>query len=142
MTIEIPNKLHNSIIGAKGRLIRAMMEECGGVIIRFPQEGTSDKVTIRGPKDDVEKARKQLLELATEKVSALEGFGLQYLYQIYEILNWAILSLAIGTVQSYSLSISTATKLLHKKFDTMGEFLKWSYITANLPSQRTLGLQS
>lgn len=46
------------------------MEECGGVIIRFPPEGsTSDKVTIRGPKADVENAKKQLLELTDEKVS-------------------------------------------------------------------------
>ncbi|XP_025081209.1 vigilin-like [Pomacea canaliculata] len=68
MTVEIPHRLHNSIIGSKGRLIRAIMEECGGVIIRFPPEGTtSDKVTIRGPKDDVENARKQLLDLVNEK---------------------------------------------------------------------------
>ncbi|KAK7093511.1 hypothetical protein V1264_007247 [Littorina saxatilis] len=66
--VEIPYRLHNSIIGAKGRLIRAIMEECGGVIIRFPPEGqTSDKVTIRGPKDDVESAKKQLLDLVNEK---------------------------------------------------------------------------
>ena len=70
MNIEIPHKFHNSIIGAKGRLIRSVMDECGGVIIRFPQEGSnSDKVTIRGPKEDVEKAKKQLLDLATERVS-------------------------------------------------------------------------
>jgi hypothetical protein len=69
VSIEIPHRLHNSIIGAKGRLIRAIMEECGGVIIRFPSEGTtSDKVTIRGPKEDVENAKKQLLELANVKV--------------------------------------------------------------------------
>lgn len=68
VVVEIPHRLHNSIIGSKGRLIRAIMDECGGVIIRFPQEGTtSDKVTIRGPKDDVETARKQLLELVNEK---------------------------------------------------------------------------
>lgn len=67
-TIDIPHKFHNSIIGAKGRLIRAIMEECGGVIIRFPPEGsTSDKVTIRGPKADVENAKKQLIELTDEK---------------------------------------------------------------------------
>lgn len=71
LTIEIPHKLHNSTIGAKGRLVRAIMEECGGVIIRFPPEGSnSDKVTIRGPKEDAESARKQLLELANEKVSS------------------------------------------------------------------------
>lgn len=69
VSIEIPHRLHNSIIGAKGRLIRAIMDECGGVIICFPPEGNnSDKVTIRGPKDDVENAKKQLLELVNEKV--------------------------------------------------------------------------
>jgi predicted PilT family ATPase len=68
VNIDIPHKFHNSIIGAKGRLIRSIMDECGGVIIRFPPEGsTSDKVIIRGPTDDVEKARKQLLELAHER---------------------------------------------------------------------------
>lgn len=66
--IIIPAKFHNSIIGAKGRLIRSIMEECGGVSIHFPKEGTgSDKVTIRGPKEDVDKAKKQLLELTNEK---------------------------------------------------------------------------
>ena len=68
ITIDIPHAFHNSIIGAKGRLIRSVMEECGGVIIRFPPTGsTSDRVTIRGPKDDVESARKQLLELSQER---------------------------------------------------------------------------
>jgi predicted PilT family ATPase len=68
VSIDIPHKFHNSIIGTKGRLIHSIMEECGGVIIRFPPEGsTSDKVIIRGPTDDVEKARKELLELANER---------------------------------------------------------------------------
>ncbi len=75
--IEIPHKFHNSIIGSKGRLIRSVMDDCGGVIIRFPQEGSnSDKVTIRGPKDDVEKAKKQLLELANERVRLCAGANL------------------------------------------------------------------
>ncbi|CAM1304348.1 HDLBP (predicted), partial [Pycnogonum litorale] len=66
--VAIPAKFHNLIIGAKGRLIRSIAEECGGVQIKFPQEGTgSDKVTVRGPKEDVEKAKKQLTELANEK---------------------------------------------------------------------------
>lgn len=69
MDVAIPAKYHNLIIGAKGRLIRSIADECGGVHIRFPQEGSgSDKVTVRGPKEDVEKAKKQLVELATEKV--------------------------------------------------------------------------
>ncbi len=67
--MDIPHMFHNSIIGTKGRLIQGIMRECGGVLIRFPQEGSkSDKVVIRGPKEDVEKARKQLQEQCTELV--------------------------------------------------------------------------
>ncbi|GBN12360.1 Vigilin [Araneus ventricosus] len=71
--ITIPAKLHNAIIGTKGRLIRAITEECGGVTIKFPTGGTgSDKVSIRGPKEDVLKAKKRLLEISNEK--QLVGF--------------------------------------------------------------------
>lgn len=66
--IQIPPKYYNSLIGAGGKLISAIMEECGGVSIKFPTaESKSDKVTIRGPKDDVERAKQQLLELSNEK---------------------------------------------------------------------------
>ncbi|NP_001006854.1 vigilin [Xenopus tropicalis] len=68
LEVNIPSKLHNSLIGAKGRFIRSIMEECGGVHIHFPSEGSgSDTVTIRGPVQDVERAKKQLLQLAEEK---------------------------------------------------------------------------
>ncbi|KAG8140818.1 hypothetical protein E2320_003488 [Naja naja] len=44
------------------------MEECGGVHIHFPSEGSgSEKVTIRGPEEEVERAKRQLLHLAEEK---------------------------------------------------------------------------
>uniref|UniRef100_A0A4W3IMA2 Vigilin n=1 Tax=Callorhinchus milii TaxID=7868 RepID=A0A4W3IMA2_CALMI len=66
----IPAKLHNSLIGAKGRFVRSIMEECGGVHIHFPTEGSgSDTVTIRGHTEEVDKAKKQLLHLAEEKVT-------------------------------------------------------------------------
>jgi len=66
--ILIPARFHNSIIGAKGKLIRSIMEDCGGVTISFPPEGSnSDKVTIRGVADDVAKAKKQLTALASER---------------------------------------------------------------------------
>ncbi|KAF6715933.1 Vigilin [Oryzias melastigma] len=66
--VTIPAKLHNSLIGSKGCLVRSIMEDCGGVHIHFPSEGSgSDKVTIKGPADEVEKAKKQLLQLAEEK---------------------------------------------------------------------------
>lgn len=87
MEVSIPSKLHNSLIGAKGRFIRSIMEECGGVHIHFPTEGSgSDTVTIRGPAQDVEKAKKQLLHLAEEKVSpdirrGADCFGQPFLFQ-------------------------------------------------------------
>lgn len=71
--VAIPSKLHNSLIGSKGCLVRSIMEDCGGVHIHFPSEGSgSDKVTIRGPVEEVEKAKKQLLQLAEEKVGGAE----------------------------------------------------------------------
>lgn len=66
--ITIPPKYYNSLIGTGGKLISAIMKECGGVSIKFPSnESKSDKVTIRGPKEDVEKAKAQLLELSNER---------------------------------------------------------------------------
>lgn len=66
--ITIPPRYYNSLIGAGGRLIQSIMVECGGVQIKFPPtESKSDKVTIRGPKDDAERAKQQLLELTSER---------------------------------------------------------------------------
>lgn len=68
MDIIVPAKYHNSIIGTKGRLIHSISEECGGVAIKFPRaDKKSDKVTIRGPKDDVMKAKKILVDLSNER---------------------------------------------------------------------------
>lgn len=70
-TVTIPHKLHNAIIGPKGKLVRSVMDECGGVRVLFPpSESGSDKVKLHGPKEDVEKARTMLLELADEQVLA------------------------------------------------------------------------
>ena len=51
-------------------MIREISEDCGGVQIRFPGENVpSDRVYIRGAKDDVEKAKRRLLEVASDRVS-------------------------------------------------------------------------
>lgn len=66
--VTISPKYYNSLIGIGGKLIHSIMEDCGGVIIKFPPaDSKNDKVTIRGPKDDVEKAKQQLLEQIHEK---------------------------------------------------------------------------
>lgn len=68
-TIEIAQRLHQGLIGAKGKLIKSISDDCGGVQIRFPNENVkSDKVHLNGPKEDVDKAIKMLKELATEKM--------------------------------------------------------------------------
>jgi len=68
MDIIVPAKYHNAIIGAKGRLVHSISEECGGVSIKFPKaDKRSDKVTIRGPKEDVIKAKKILVDMSNEK---------------------------------------------------------------------------
>uniref|UniRef100_A0A2M3ZY85 Putative vigilin n=1 Tax=Anopheles triannulatus TaxID=58253 RepID=A0A2M3ZY85_9DIPT len=74
--IVIPAKHHISLIGAGGVLINSIMEECGGVSIKFPSsDSKSDKVIVRGPKEDVERAKQQLLELSSEK--ELSSFSVQ-----------------------------------------------------------------
>ncbi|KAL1137858.1 hypothetical protein AAG570_009554 [Ranatra chinensis] len=66
--VTISPKIYNSLIGVGGKLIRSIMDDCGGVTIKFPPpESKSDKVMIRGPKEDVEKAKQQLLEQASER---------------------------------------------------------------------------
>lgn len=44
------------------------MEECGGVQIKFPSsDSNNDKVVVRGPKEDVDRAKQQLLEIANDR---------------------------------------------------------------------------
>ena len=53
--------------------MQSVMTECGGVRIQFPPgDSKKDEVKLHGPKDDVEKARKLLLELAEEQVRERE----------------------------------------------------------------------
>lgn len=66
--VKIDPKLHNNLIGSKGRIIRSLIEESGDVQIKFPSsDRPSDNVVIRGIKEDVLKAKDKLLALAHEK---------------------------------------------------------------------------
>lgn len=67
--VKISQKLHQSMIGPGGKLIQSIMNECGDVHIRFPPEGTkSDIITLRGTKEDVEKAEVQLKKLGEDRL--------------------------------------------------------------------------
>ncbi|VBB30290.1 unnamed protein product [Acanthocheilonema viteae] len=66
--VNIPQKIHARLLGGGRRLILNIQDECGGVHIKFPPEKTtSDKVSIRGPKDDVARAEKMLMALAKDR---------------------------------------------------------------------------
>ena len=66
--VNIPSKIHNTLIGTGGKLIQSISDDCGGVSIKFPTSNSnSDKVSIRGPKEDVEKAKKILLDLSNDR---------------------------------------------------------------------------
>jgi len=72
LTIDIPHAMHAMLQSAHGALIRAVRDECGGVLIRFPSAtSSSDKVLLKGPQDDVELARRLLLDLANDTVLSL-----------------------------------------------------------------------
>uniref|UniRef100_A0A8C7FU15 Vigilin n=1 Tax=Oncorhynchus kisutch TaxID=8019 RepID=A0A8C7FU15_ONCKI len=70
LSIPIFKQFHKNIIGKGGANIKKVRDEdCGGVHIHFPSEGSgSDRVTVRGPAGEVERAKRQLLQLAEEKV--------------------------------------------------------------------------
>ena len=68
-TLEIPHAMHAALQSAKGALIRAVRDECGGILIRFPSAtSNSDKVLLKGPEEDVELAKRLLLDLANDTV--------------------------------------------------------------------------
>ena len=69
--VEIAHALHTALIGRGGAIIKQIREECGGVIINFPPENStgkeSDRITLKGPREEIEKAKKELNKLAREK---------------------------------------------------------------------------
>ena len=67
--IAVPQNLHVSMIGVGGKLIQSVMNECGDVHIHIPsKEEQSDKITIRGVPEDVEKAEQALKKVAEERL--------------------------------------------------------------------------
>jgi hypothetical protein len=67
--IDIPHNLHTALIGRGGAVIKQIRNECGGIIINFPPESsTSDTITLKGAREDIEKAKEELLKMAKNKV--------------------------------------------------------------------------
>jgi predicted PilT family ATPase len=69
--VEIDTKHHAQIIGKGGKILRGIQTECGGVQIKFPDaKSKSKKVSIKGPEEDVSKAKASLLDLANTLASS------------------------------------------------------------------------
>lgn len=69
--VEIAHSLHTALIGRGGAIIKQIRADCGGVIINFPESNAkkadADKITLKGPREEIEKAKKELIKLAAEK---------------------------------------------------------------------------
>lgn len=69
--IIIENKLHKNIIGQKGDNIREIRDKYPNVQISFPEaDKKSDIVTLRGPKEEVDKCFNHMKKLVADIVAA------------------------------------------------------------------------
>jgi len=74
--IIIEHKYHKNIIGQKGEKVREIRERFAEVQISFPEsDAKSDIVTLRGPKDDVDKCYEYMKKLSTELIASSFKLG-------------------------------------------------------------------
>ena len=68
--LKIAQKWHGMIIGPSGEHMRDMRDRFSGVHVAFPEKGErSDSVTLRGPKDEVQRCVVFLKKQADDIVS-------------------------------------------------------------------------
>lgn len=71
-------KYHRHFVARRGHVLREIAEEYGGVTVSFPRSGVqSDRVTLKGAKDCVEAAKRRILEIIGDLVSAPLPSGLE-----------------------------------------------------------------
>lgn len=74
--IIIEHKYHKNIIGQKGEKVREIRERFSEVQISFPEsDAKSDIVTLRGPKDDVDKCYDYMKKLSVELIASSFKLG-------------------------------------------------------------------
>eukprot|EP01135_Chromosphaera_perkinsii_P002133 Nk52_evm67s217 gene=Nk52_evmTU67s217 len=83
--VEIEPKSVVSVEGYKGKLLESIVEECGGVVITLPKDKKSGCVSVRGPREDAEKACKIISEIAKDKTmfSSREEFDVEQRKHLY-----------------------------------------------------------
>ena len=63
--VSIDPKYHKHFVGGRGRIIKQISDEFGGILISFPRPNSKDsidKVTLKGSKERVERAKQRILE--------------------------------------------------------------------------------
>lgn len=74
--IIIEHKYHKNIIGQKGEKVREIRERFAEVQISFPEsDAKSDIVTLRGPKEDVDKCYEYMKKLSAELIASSYKIG-------------------------------------------------------------------
>ena len=96
--VTIDHRVHNRIIGQKGKNVRKIMDEFK-VDIRFPRDQTDDTITITGSEDAVEDCEEYLLVLEEEYVRFLIII-LPFYYCLFYRATWYISILLLLTVMS------------------------------------------
>lgn len=72
----IDQRFHKQIIGAKGEKIREIRDRFNGIQVSFPDPSEKkDMVTLRGPKQDVDKCASHLKKVVVDLVSSMGGGG-------------------------------------------------------------------
>jgi len=64
--LKVESKFFGVLIGKKGETIKKLNEDFENCVISIPKDHSSEKVTLRGPKEEVEKLRKHVVQMIEE----------------------------------------------------------------------------
>jgi hypothetical protein len=73
LEVNVPTKHHRHFVARRGEVLKHIADEYGGVTVSFPRSGIkSETVVIKGSKDCVDGAKKRILEIVADLVSAVK----------------------------------------------------------------------
>ena len=75
LEVNVPTKHHRHFVARRGEVLKHIADEYGGVTVSFPRSGIkSETVVIKGSKDCVDGAKKRILEIVADLVSAVRHY--------------------------------------------------------------------
>uniref|UniRef100_A0A8C1FE42 Vigilin n=1 Tax=Cyprinus carpio carpio TaxID=630221 RepID=A0A8C1FE42_CYPCA len=73
-SLVVDPRHHRHFVCRRGQVLRELAEEYGGVAVSFPRTGTqSDNITLKGPRECVDAAKKRIQEIVQELVSFISS---------------------------------------------------------------------